>query len=259
MMSKVSDLKGAAIRARDGELGSVRDVLFDDRHFVVRWVVVDTGGWLTGRKVVLPPSAFGSATRSPLAFPVDLTKQQVQDSPSLSEHAPVSRQMEADVYGYYGWAPYWSGPAAYAPVGFGAGFAGGLAPPYPVGEPPLGQQGPGVEQERGDPNLRSAREVSGYRIKARDGEIGHVEDLLLDDESWLIGYLVVDTRNWWPGKQVLVSPRWVREVNWAAQQVEIDVDRQQIKAAPEYDATRPLDRADEERLFAHYGHEPYWT
>jgi hypothetical protein len=173
VMSKISELRGASIRARDGTLGSVRDVLFDDRHFVVRWVVVDTGSWLTGRKVVLAPSSFSTPEGSPRVFPVDLTRQQVKDSPALSEHAPVSRQIESDVYGYYGWAPYWSGPAAYAPVGFGAGYTGGLVPPHPVGgppgaspsSPPLRDPEPGVEQSRGDPHLRSAREVTAIGLR----------------------------------------------------------------------------------------------
>ena len=158
---------------------------------------------------------------------VALTKAQVAASPDLSADPPVSRQQEQLIYDFYGWAPYWHAGATPSPA---------------------------VE---GDPTLHSTVDVTGYTIEARDGTIGHVQDFVLDDETWAIRYLVVDTRNWWPGKKVLVSPHWVRDIAWSERVMRFDATRKRIKASPEYDPTR-LDRAYEERLHAHYDRSTYW-
>lgn len=263
MLRTVSGLKGSAIQARDGAIGSIDDVLFDDRAFAVRWFVIDTGTWLPGRHVLLPPSQVGPSTTVPSAFPVDLTREQVKGSPGVETDQPVSRQMESDIHGYYGWAPYWAGPVAYAPVrgGMGADTEGNIPLPGSA-PPPAATPSPVPPDERraetGDPHLRSAREITGYHVKASDGEIGHVEDLLVDDESWVLRYLIVDTRNWWPGKQVLVAPEWATSFRWAQQEVDIDLTRAEIKGGQEYDPVRTLTRADEELLYGHYRRTPYW-
>jgi hypothetical protein len=230
--------------------------------------VIDTGTWLPGRQVLLPPSSLGRPLGMPRAFPVDLTREKVKESPDISTDAPVSRQREADLYSYYGWVPYWSGPYAYAPVGFGMGAPVGYGPAYPPEGPrgtnPRTGRAESAEEERGDPHLRSANEVTGYYIQAEDGDIGHVEDLLVEDllvedESWAVRYLIVDTKNWWPGKKVLVAPQWVRGIDWAREQVAIDLTREQIKAAPEYDPATTVDRTYEERLYGHYDRPRYWA
>jgi hypothetical protein len=114
------------------------------------------------------------------------------------------------------------------------------------------------QEERGDPNLRSTREVTGYAIQALDDDIGHVDDFVVDDESWAIRYMVVDTRNWWPGKRVLVSPRWITTVSWTDCAVHVDLRKEEVKGGPEYDAERVLNREDEERLHRHYRRPAYW-
>jgi hypothetical protein len=114
------------------------------------------------------------------------------------------------------------------------------------------------EQGAGDPSLRSARDVTGYYIAARDGDIGHVDEFLVDDRAWAIRYLVVDTRNWWPGKKVVLSPEWIKTVSWADSRVYVDLRKNEIKAAPEYDAGRPFDREYENRLFEHHARRKYW-
>lgn len=256
-MQRSSDITGYGLRATDGAIGTIRDLLFDDRHFGVRWVVVDTGTWLPGRKVLLPPSALGTPDPGTREYPVDLSRDQIKGAPGLEADEPVSRQFETDIYGYYGWDPYWYG-------GFGYPMVGGVMPTGTVATaPPVGNAEPEVAQDRqdrqeGDPHLRSAGEVTGYYVEATDGSIGHIEDFVLDETEWAIRYLMIDTKNWWPGKMVLISPHWLRDIAWADEQVFIDVTREKVKGAPEFEPSMTIDREYEERVYTHYGHRPYW-
>jgi hypothetical protein len=169
-------------------------------------------------------------------FPVKLTKEQVEKSPHIHADQPVSRQMEGDLYGYYGWLPYWHAGAYAAAVAASAS-----------------------SEQDGDPHLRSTKQVIGYHIQATDGEIGHVEDFVFDDETWTIRYLVVNTQNWLPGKSVLVSPQWVKEVSWAERKVHLDLKRGVIEESPEFDPSVPVNREYEVRLYDYYGRPHYWT
>lgn len=254
MLRVMDELRGYTLGALDGDIGSVSDFFFDDEHWVVRYLVVDTGGWLSGRQVLISPVAFGEPDRIAGLMPINLTRRQVEDSPDIGSDRPVSRQQEAALHTYYDWAPYWGAPMA---AGMGP-YAYGVAPYW--GHPmraPSAQPEATLEPE-GDPHLRSAKEVIGYYIEARDGEIGHVEDLLAETGSWAIRYIVVDTKNWWPGKKVLVAPEWMKFVDWATQRVGVDVMRERIKTAPEYEGSPDrIDRDFEQRLYRHYGQSPY--
>ncbi len=241
--SKIEDFK---IAASDGAIGSITDLLFDDSTWRVRWLVVDTGNWLPGRSVLLPPSSLGHVDHIGHQYSVLLTRQQVKDSPSIDFDQPVSRQMESGVYDYYGWAPYWAS-------GFymgGYGYTGGLM------EPP----GPGFDQakaaadrdEKGDPRLRSVREVTGYGLQATDGEIGHVADFLIEDADWTIHYIEADTRNWWPGKHVLISPRSIVSTDWPSRLVNLDISKDKLKGSPAYDGSQAIDRAYENAFHGYY-------
>jgi sporulation protein YlmC with PRC-barrel domain len=252
MLWRASTLRGYEIQATDGRIGSVSDLLFDDTDWTVRWLVIDTGDWLPDRKVLLPPSAVDEPDPANRVVPVALTRERVEQSPSIETDAPVSRQMETDLYGHYGWAPYWYG-AYGAPMDLAAGAV----------IPPAVQRGADGDvgaprEEHGDPHLRSAHEVTGYYVRATDDDIGHIEEFLIEPESWTVRYLVIDTRNWWPGKMVLISPKWIRDVSWNDRQVRVDLTRAQVKDGPEFDPSTTVDRAYEERLHSHYGYLPYW-
>ncbi|MBV8889426.1 MAG: PRC-barrel domain-containing protein [Alphaproteobacteria bacterium] len=249
MLLSASAVIGYTIEATDGALGSVDEFLFEDRRWIVRWVVVDTGTWLTGRKVLLPPSQLPRVDEGGRSLRVALTRQQIEDSPGIERDPPVSRQQEEIIYRYYGWEPYW-----------GAGFMATAGVGVPPIQPPLYERELAAEAAHpvGDPHLRGAREVTGYYIHARDGDIGHVADLLIDPDGWDIRYLVVDTRNWWPGKNVIVSPQWAADISWSERTVTLDLTRDQIRSGPEYDPRAPMDRAFEERLHSHYGRRAYW-
>jgi hypothetical protein len=241
MLWDASVMKGYAIEAHDGRLGTVNDFLFEDARWMIRWLVVDTGHWLPGRKVLLPPSALRHPHPQSQQFPVKLTMQQVKDSPNIDTDRPVSRQMEGRVYNYYGWDPYW----AAAETQF-------VSPLYLPGSKALEQSREGAQSKEDDPHLRSTTAVTGYHIHATDGQIGHVEDFLVDDAGWSIRYLVVDTRNWWPGERMLISPRTVREIDWADSSILLNINRHRVKGGRVYDPARMADRADEDLTVKYY-------
>ena len=250
MLWNASAIKGYAIAASDGQIGTVSDFLFDDASWLVRWLVVDTGNWLSGRKVLLPPSVLGQLDAKDREFAVKLTKQQIKDSPDIDTDRPVSRQMETSVYDYYGWSPYWG--SGFYMGGYGYMPGSGMASPY-LGSRRREEEIAEAQADRDDPHLRSIEAVTGYHIHASDGEIGHVEDFLVEDADWSIHYLVVDTKNWWPGKKVLISPRSAREIDWTDRLVNLDVDRQKVKDSPAYDPSITVDRAYDERFLTYYG------
>jgi hypothetical protein len=254
MLRNASAINGDAIAASDGRLGTVSDFLFDDASWLVRWLVVDTGNWLSGRKVLLPPSVLGHPDPKTKEFPVRLTMQQVKDSPDIDTERPVSRQIEANIYDYYGWRPYWGEYWArgYGYLG-GYGFDDGAMEALPLpGSMRRAEDIATAQHSDDDPHLRSVAAVAAYNIHASDGEIGHVEDFLLEDSDWSIHYLVVDTKNWWHGKKVLISPRLVREIDWTDSLVNLNVDRQRVKNSPAYTASTTVDRAYENHFHDYY-------
>ena len=237
MLRNVKNLRGYAIRATDGVLGTANDFYFDDEDWGIRYLVVDTGRWLSGRKVLISPIAIGSPDWTTQVLPVSLTKAQVEHSPDIDTRKPVSRQHEAEYFGYYGYPYYWGG----------AGLWGMGAPPGSLTtegriEQELKAHRTQVARAPGDDcHLRSSNAVIGHHIEATDGAIGQLEDLLVDDHTWAVRYLIVDTSNWWGG-HVLVAPEWITDVSWSEATVSVDLTRQAVKDAPPYDLVAPLDR-----------------
>jgi len=247
MLRTASTIKGYAIAASDGVIGTVSDFLFDDTRWSVRWLVVATGSFFTRREVLLPTSAVTHLSPDEKQFSVDLTIQQVKNSPDVDTNLPVSRQTEGMLYDSYGWSPYW-GRGAFAG---GYGFVSGGMQDLP--SPGSWREQRDVENlDDGDPHLRSIAAVTGYHIEATDGDIGHVEDFLLRDGKWHIDYLVVDTNNWWPGKKVLISPASIKSIDWADRSVEISVARQTVKDSPAYDPSTAIDASYEKQFSRHY-------
>jgi hypothetical protein len=247
MITNTANLKGFTIRALDGDIGAVDDFYFDDVTWAVRYLTVDTGGWLAGKQVLISPFSIVRTDWAARQVDLSLTREQVRNSPSIDTHEPVSRQHEAEFLGYYGYPYYWGGPylwgSGYLPAAVTAPVA--VAPPD------------GAVQSM-DSHLRSSREVTGYHIEASDGEIGHLDGFLVEDQAWAIRYLEVATRNWWPGKKVLVSPTWIERVSWADSRVYAAMTRDAIQSAPAYVDSMPITREYENRLYFHYGRPPYW-
>jgi hypothetical protein len=237
MLYTASRLTGATIAASDGEIGSVDDLLFDDADWMVRWLVVDTGGWLAGRKVLLPPSCLGEPEEDGRRLPVALTRKQVEDSPpGENEEALLSRRYEESMPSHYALSPYWSD----------AGTVQAFAGNRPASAAPAG------------PSLRSMRELTSSDIHASYGAIGHVEDFLIESGPWTVRYLIADTGNWLPGKKVLLAPRWLRGTGWQGGGVEVGLTRRQIEDSPEWDPDLPVDRGYETRLHDYYDLPGYW-
>jgi sporulation protein YlmC with PRC-barrel domain len=248
VLKSINDLRHFEIFATDGEIGSVSDVLFDDREWVVRYLAVHTGGWLSGRDVLISPVSVRNVDDAGRQIHVALTQQQVRNSPDVQTQLPVSRQHENELATYYAWPLYWEPPGM---GGGGVGWTG--VPPIPLEERHTTSSTPPP-----DPNLRSARDVKGYYIMARDGDIGHVEDFIADDQDWTIRYLEIDTRNWLPGKSVLIPPQWVQAVDWENNSVHIDLEREVIRQSPEYRSSEPIAREFERRLHDYFGRPRYW-
>ena len=245
MLFKAKTLKGSKLDSLDGEIGEIKEFYFDDRHWTIRYLVADTGNWLTDRQVLISPYVLKAVIRGDEHIEVELTKQQIEDSPSWQSDKPVSRQFEESYYGYYGWPMYWYGPAMW-------GYY-----PYPIRDREQRKE-PTQGEKEWDHDLRSTHDVSGHHIQAADGEIGHVEDFIIDDETWAIRYLVVGTRNWWPGKKVLVSPQWIERVSWSESKVFVNLPRETIKQSPEYTEESLLTRDYETGLHRHYNRRGYW-
>ena len=245
MLHKAKTLKGYRLESLDGEIGKVQEFYFDDRHWVVRYLVADTGTWLTDRQVLISPHSLGAVVGKEEHIEVGLTKKQIEESPLRQSDKPVSRQFEESYYGHYGLPMYWYGP-----------FLWGYYP-YPMVNPEPREDSTRSEEAR-DHHLRSTDAVKGHHIQSLDGEIGHVEDFIIDEETWAIRYLVVDTRNWWPGKKVLVSPQWIDRVSWSESKVFVNLSRDAIKESPEYTEESLLTRDYETGLHRHYDQPVYW-
>ncbi len=265
MLRSMNDLDDCVIRATDGIIGQVKDLYFDDHAWVIRYLVVDTGTWLSSRKVLISPIAIGHPNWTEKVLPVSITKEQVKNSPAIDTDKPVSRQNEMTYSGYYGYPYYWGGAGLWGGGVYpGSGYASvgvGLPPVVPpeVEEAnACAQAQAAARHQDDDPHLRSSEAVKGYHIRASDGDIGHVQGLLVDEETWAIRYIIVDTSNWWLGHQVLIAPRWIEVVSWSDSKVSINLTRQAVKDAPPYDAEAQLDRKQESRIYKHYGRQGYW-
>jgi hypothetical protein len=248
MLRSIESLCGYKISAFDGEIGKVHEFLFDDEQWTIRYVVVDTGRWIPGRRVLISPAVFGQPDWDLQQFPVSLTKEQVKNSPDINVDKPVSRRHELELLKYYGISPYWP----YVPA---SGYYT-VPPPVPLSK----EEREELESEKNkeEIHLRSTREVIGYHIQATDDTIGHVVDFILEDEKWVIRYMVVDTRNWLPGKKVLVSPHWIKDIRWTQTKVYVDLSKEAVKNSPEYDPSEPVNREYELRLYDYYGRPKYW-
>lgn len=230
MIRSVQGLKGHAIHATDGNLGKAADFYFDDQTWTLRYIVVETGNWLTDKSVLISPAAVRNADWEGHRIDVALTRAQVENSPDIDTAKPVSRQHEAELALYYGWPYYWGTSGVWAP----GMVPGGMAPMNPI--PPLPTTQPqGQKDSTDDPHLRSTNEVIGYRIHAHDGDVGHVHDFLFDDESWRLLRVVAELSNWLPGRKVLIDQTLILGVDWAEQQMRVDLTREQIKARPNFD------------------------
>ncbi len=237
MLRKLSDLENFALAATDGEIGRLRRLYFDGESWVVRYLVVNTGGWLSGRDVLIAPRSLGPIDQRAERIAVHLTREQVEKSPPIETNKPISRQYEEQWHRHYGYPGYWASDAVP------------FATPAPLP--------PEDFQPRGDPHLCSTREVTDYAVAAKDGEIGSISDFIVDDRDWMIRYVVI-SRGWLAPKDVILGTEWIDEVSWEDKAVRVPLAREAIKDAPEWDASQPITREFEIRLHDYYGRKGYW-
>ncbi len=255
MLNRVHHLDGSTVTATDGLIGHVKDIFFDDVRWVIRYLVVDTGHWLSGREVLISPYAIKPLVATEKNIDVRLTRQQVTDSPDVDTHMPVSRQHEIEVTAYYGYPNYWGAGGLWGMGGY---------PYFPVALPTAEELADdnaarAARAASADSALRSAAHVKGYAVHAIDGSVGHVSDFIFDDETWAIRYFVVETRNWWPGgTRVLVASHWIDQIDWDEHSVRVKITLSQVKSSPVYDERSPVHRDYEERLHAAYDRAGYW-
>ncbi len=261
MLRDSQQLVDQSVEAIDGAIGHVKDLYFDDEAWVIRYFVVATGAWLSGRRVLIAPAAVTVPLWEAKRLPVALTKQQIKDSPSIDTDEPVSRQHERDYLSYYGYAFYWGGGNVW---GRGAAHPGSLgstdaAQIRSVEDHRADAQADAEHRPRGDHHLRSMETVTAYRIHACDGEIGPIKGFLMDDLGWAIRYMVVDAGDWWKGHEVLISPEWIEEIRWDDNRMRVGLTRDAVKGAPAYHAAAPLTREFEKALHGHHGFAGYWA
>lgn len=245
MLIKSKTLKNYKLNAIDGDIGKVKEFYFDDRFWTVRYLVVETGNWFNSNQVLVSPYLIQSVDYDVELINVNLTKQQVADSPPYQTDKPVSRQYEESYNNYYGTPVYWGGAHMWGMYAYPMTDRANWKSDY-------------RQEESWDPNLRSSKEVSGYNIQAIDGEIGHVDDFIVNDDTWTIRYFIIDTKNWLPGKKIQISTQWIDHISWDDSKVFVDLSRETIRRVPEFDEKEILTRENEVRLHNFYNREGYW-
>jgi uncharacterized protein YrrD len=246
MLIKAKKLQGFKLSGVDDEVGKVKEFFFDDNFWAVRYLVVDTGGWLNDRQVLISPFFVKNLRYDSELIDVTLTKREIEESPPLESDMPISRHFEESYYGHFGAPLYYTGPYVWG------------AYPYVTSDRDKWADVPTEHEKSWDPNLRSTKDITKYNIQATDDEIGQVVDFIIDDETWEIRYFVIDTRKWLPGKKVLISPQWIEEIDLVDEKVHVPLSRRVIEEAPEYDEDH-LTREYESQLYQYYNRQGYWS
>lgn len=255
MFNSISHLAGAHAHAVDASLGPIRDALFDDRRWAIRYLVVNARAWLAEREVLISPYSVKQPLGHERRVQVALTRRQVAASPDVGTELPITRQQERALLRHYHYPEYWHGDGLWplrsmpAPELTPLRFTALRAPRSAA---------PGEEAVAALP-LRSAGELFDFEVHMEGGTLGQVQDVVFDDENWLIRYLVVDTRGWWPlGRKVLVALHWVDRIDWARQRLHVTLTRDQVRASPDYQDVASIHRGYEVKLHANYLRAGYW-
>jgi hypothetical protein len=248
MLRSLKNLESYKIHAKDGDIGSVHSFLFNDQTWVVRYLVVDTGRWLPGRKVLISPFDIQDSVWKDKIMHLKLCMEDIENSPGIKENKPVYLIKQEEKSKEYPQDKII--PAIGTPV-----------PTYvAVNEKnQINEIKEHIKKQRETTHLRSSLEVINYSIKAIDGEIGHLDDIIVDDHiTWKIHYLVVYIGNWLKGKRVLMSPRWITAFSWDGKEVKIDLLKEKVEESPLFDPSEPVNREYESVLYDYYGKPKYW-
>ena len=223
MLHNLKHIHGHKLAASDGTIGHVKDFYFDDKTWAIRYLVADTGDWLAGKQVLLSPYAFGRLEHDGKVLSINLTRKQIEDSPSIELHRPISRQFEQNYYNYYGWPTYWEGDSLWGPN------------EYPAFTPsPRAYEFQAYDYTNWDDiHLRSTNEVMSYSIEASDGSLGSVSGFLVDRKKWLIRELAVETGHWYSGKEILIPTGKIERISYKDTQVFVNLSKGNLERTEE--------------------------
>lgn len=243
MLRSIKELFGDKLGATDGEIGHVNDIYFDDQNWAVRYLVADTGSWMPGRLVLISPRAFGNLYQGGKLLLVNLTRQQIEKSPSIESHKPVSRQFEEEYHRHFGWPLYWQGGEMWGMSGFP------VVPPPTTNFSEEQSKAKDGKPESDEPHLRSAKAIIGLHIQATDEVIGHVVDFVMNDTNWAIQHIVVDTGHWLAGKKVMISPSQINRISWEESKIYVDLTGEAILGSPIFEPAAFGIREYDPRIF----------
>lgn len=251
MLYRADSILNVKVEATDGVVGRVKDLYFDDASWTLRYLVVDTGGWLTGRDVLIGSESLVTYDEARQSIVTRLSQMQIENSPAAEQGQPLSRMSEIQLSQYYGWSPYWTAPTGLFPWSKTYSFPRDASAPN--GGPASAQFEAEFEgQSRGEPNLRSFLDLKNYGLHATDGDVGQVEDLLLEPDSWRITHVIADTRLWWPGGLVVVDRALIQKIDWNERQIVVSMTRDQVKDSPAFDKHRSVDEKYQTELSEYY-------
>lgn len=244
MKRSLKELKGYSIQAIDGEKGKVKNFLFDDETWIIRYLEADLGSFFKEKRVLIPRQYLGEPHWEDQFFPVELTVKRIEESPDVDFDMPVSREYEKELTEHYDLQPYWpANLAAYS------GQPSMLNPDNPIAFPRYA-----VDEEEIDTNLRSFQEIRGYYIEAKDEKFGHIHDVIIDDENWQLLYVIIDTKNMVPwSKKVMLPIELIEEITFVEKGAKINLTRETIKNAPEYNPSEAINAEYEKVLRDFYG------
>lgn len=229
MHFNMSEFIGNKLMANDGEVGVVSDMLFDDQSWFVRYFVITCGNWLDKKEILLIPSSLNLPRDESAQLSSDLTRDQIKKSPLIQSNLPVSRQFETELHSYYNWGPYWTYPISTA-YGFTM-----YNKDMQQRANESGLEKNSVKQDF-DPSLRSLKAMEHRRLRSPDGELGRIEDMLIEASEARVSHLVVDTKNWWPSKNVLILTESITDISSMSDTVDTSVGKKKIQSAPSYES-----------------------
>lgn len=256
MFRSLSELFGYTLQAKDGEIGQVHDFYFDDEEaWVARYLVINTGRWIFGRKVLISPAALGQPNWAGESLPVDLTREQIKESPDMNTALPISRQQQIALHEHYRWPPYWN-----LATPFSTSTVSGTAAMLKIETPKDNEKKKFVERMmQQNATLRSAQEVFGYAVRGDDGDLGQIDDIILDDKTWKFVYVVLDTSTWLSkGKKTLIAIPWIKWISYNDQEIQLELSQQIIADSPPYNPETPINHSYEEVLYDYHGRPYLW-
>lgn len=260
MLRKLHSLKSFVVNGRNGKLGTVDDFYFDQKQFVVRYLVIDTGNWLKHEETLISTHAIDDIDFENREIHVSLSSEQLEESPSIEKNSPISKTKEKALIEYFGWPDYWKKTHSSDSEFIHAGIT---ERKKLLNFKTIEKEAAKQKSEIVETNLRSLEEVRGYKIHAKDDKFGHLEDLFVEEEdSWIIRYLLIDTRNILEGKSVLIAPDWIESISWFNKEIFVSKDKKEIEDSPEYEEPKEaksyIDKSYEELLYDHYDEKKYW-